>query len=58
MKGGKDALQRNWVCDEDDNQASLNQIFWIGNLLGCFLWGLANDRCKKNKTTKSVVNWT
>jgi hypothetical protein len=31
------------VCEGDDRPAKLNQAFWIGNLFGCFIWGITND---------------
>ncbi len=41
-----------WVCDEDHRPATLNQAFWIGNVVGCLIWGLSNDQCehRENKS--------
>ena len=35
--------QNNWVCDEDYKPMLIHTFFWVGNILGCFLWGLTTD---------------
>ena len=36
-------LQNNWVCDDDYKPMVVNNIFWIGNIIGCIAWGFTND---------------
>ena len=35
--------QNDWVCDEDYKPMLIHTFFWVGNILGCFLWGLTTD---------------
>ena len=35
--------QNNWVCQEDFRPMLIQTVFWVGNTLGCFLWGFTND---------------
>ena len=36
-------VQNNWVCEEDYKPMLIHTIFWIGNTVGCLLWGFTND---------------
>ena len=36
-------LQNNWVCEEDFKPMLIQTVFWIGNIIGCFVWGFTND---------------
>ena len=35
--------QNDWVCEEDYKPTLIHTVFWIGNTVGCFLWGFTND---------------
>jgi len=35
--------ENNWVCEEDYKPMLIHTIFWIGNTVGCLLWGFTND---------------
>ena len=37
------ASQNDWVCKEDYKPMLIHTIFWIGNTVGCLLWGFTND---------------
>ena len=32
-----------WVCEEDYKPMLIHTVFWIGNTIGCFIWGFTND---------------
>ena len=38
------ASEKNWVCQQDDLPSKLQQAFWSGNVIGCFIWGYMNDQ--------------
>ena len=35
--------QSDWVCEEDYKPMLIHTVFWIGNTIGCFIWGFTND---------------
>jgi len=35
--------ENDWVCDEDFKPMLIHTVFWVGNTIGCFLWGITND---------------
>ena len=35
--------QNDWVCEEDYKSMLIHTFFWVGNILGCFLWGFTTD---------------
>jgi len=35
--------ENNWVCEDDYKPMLIHTIFWIGNTVGCLLWGFTND---------------
>jgi len=35
--------ENNWVCEEDYKPMLIQTVFWIGNIIGCFVWGFTND---------------
>lgn len=35
--------ENDWVCDEDYKPLIIHTVFWIGNTVGCFIWGFTND---------------
>ena len=35
--------ESNWVCEEDYKPMLVHTVFWIGNIIGCFVWGFTND---------------
>ena len=37
------SLKNNWVCEEDYKPMLIQTVFWIGNIIGCFVWGFTND---------------
>ena len=36
-------FQNDWVCEEDYKPMLIHTFFWVGNILGCFVWGLTTD---------------
>jgi len=42
--------QNDWVCEEDWRSTVVHTVFWIGNTVGCFLWGFTNDRFGRKPT--------
>ena len=43
-------VQNDWVGDEDWIPTLIQTTFWAGNILGCPLWGLCNDRFGRKNT--------
>jgi len=35
--------ESDWVCEEDYKPMLIHTVFWIGNTIGCFIWGFTND---------------
>jgi hypothetical protein len=35
--------QNDWVCEEDYKPMLIHTVFWIGNTIGCLIWGFTND---------------
>jgi len=35
--------ENDWVCENDYKPMMIHTIFWVGNTVGCFLWGFTND---------------
>merc|ERR1719430_658929 len=42
--------ENNWVCEEDYKPMLIQTIFWVGNIIGCFLWGFTNDHFGRKPT--------
>lgn len=42
--------KNDWVCEEDWRPTLIQTVFWIGNTVGCFLWGYTNDRFGRKPT--------
>lgn len=39
-----------WVCSEDWKPLFIQTIFWVGNTIGCCLWGFTNDYLGRRPT--------
>ena len=56
-------IQNDWVCEDDYKPTMIHTVFWVGNTIGCFLWGFTNDLqgTKKKKLIiifcSSVQSW-
>jgi len=35
--------ENDWVCEDDYKPTMIQTVFWVGNTIGCFLWGFTND---------------
>jgi len=42
--------QNDWVCDEDWRATMIHTLFWVGNTVGCFVWGFTNDKLGRKPT--------
>jgi len=42
--------QNDWVCEEDWRPMVIQTVFWVGNTVGCFVWGFTNDRFGRKPT--------
>jgi len=42
--------QNDWVCDDDWKPTFIHTTFWIGNTVGCFVWGFTNDKLGRKPT--------
>jgi hypothetical protein len=42
--------ENNWVCEEDYKPMLIHTVFWIGNIVGCFIWGFTNDHFGRKPT--------
>ena len=45
-----DLVQNDWVGDLDWIPTVIQTTFWAGNIPGCFVWGLCNDRFGRRNT--------
>jgi len=42
--------ENDWVCEDDYRPLLIHTVFWVGNTVGCFLWGFTNDHFGRKPT--------
>ena len=36
-------LEEEGLCEDDFKPMLIQTVFWVGNIIGCFVWGFTND---------------
>lgn len=42
--------ENDWVCEDDYRPLVIHTVFWVGNTVGCILWGFTNDHFGRKPT--------
>jgi len=42
--------ENDWVCEDDYRPMLIHTVFWVGNTVGCILWGFTNDHFGRKPT--------
>merc|ERR1719150_1710961 len=46
----KHQYSNNWIENEEWKVTLIHSIFWTGNIIGTFLWGISNDKYGRKRT--------